>query len=427
MSTIAEEITALNTNLAAAKAAVTTAGGTVGDTGLAGLASEIATIPGGGGGGVVEKDINFYDYNGTLVESWTLAELANKTALPANPTHAGLTAQGWNWTLAELKTENSKMNVGQVYETTDGKTHLFVEVDADHLSPMLGFGLNGTATVDWGDGSPTETATGSSEDTGVSLPHTYSQAGSYEVTIDVAEGSTAQIRGYSSTVGYLWRLPVWSQTVTEEMLLYASQLKGLWLGRRMYLGPNGSLTSHCINELVLSDYYPGHIIPSYFMYNNSIKTGAVIIPRKFTVIYSNFLSKCKDFNGVISLPPTITLIDSDFLSKCTKFNTTLTIPTSVSTINSSFMSDCQSFSKPLILPSSVSTLGDAFLSNCYSFRELKVDATATVSSNDYTLSCDSLFSSTFDDGVTITGNSASTWLSTFPVLISNRYRRTVSG
>lgn len=48
MSTIAEEITALNTNLAAAKAAVTTAGGTVGDTGLAGLASEIATIPGGG-------------------------------------------------------------------------------------------------------------------------------------------------------------------------------------------------------------------------------------------------------------------------------------------------------------------------------------------------------------------------------------------
>lgn len=46
---IASEITALNTNLQNAKSAVTTKGGTVGDTGLAGLASEIATIPSGGG------------------------------------------------------------------------------------------------------------------------------------------------------------------------------------------------------------------------------------------------------------------------------------------------------------------------------------------------------------------------------------------
>ena len=48
--TIASEIEDLATNLEAAKSAVTTAGGTVGDTGLAGLADEIATIPTGGGG-----------------------------------------------------------------------------------------------------------------------------------------------------------------------------------------------------------------------------------------------------------------------------------------------------------------------------------------------------------------------------------------
>lgn len=46
---VASEITALGTNLAAAKNAVTTKGGTVGDTGLAGLATEIASIPSGGG------------------------------------------------------------------------------------------------------------------------------------------------------------------------------------------------------------------------------------------------------------------------------------------------------------------------------------------------------------------------------------------
>lgn len=46
---IATEIEDLNTNLTAAKGAVTAKGGTVGDTGLAGLASEIASIPAGGG------------------------------------------------------------------------------------------------------------------------------------------------------------------------------------------------------------------------------------------------------------------------------------------------------------------------------------------------------------------------------------------
>lgn len=45
---IATEITALDTNLNAAKEAVEAKGGTVGDTGLAGLAGEIATIPSGG-------------------------------------------------------------------------------------------------------------------------------------------------------------------------------------------------------------------------------------------------------------------------------------------------------------------------------------------------------------------------------------------
>lgn len=50
---VASEIEDLNTNLTAAKDAVTTKGGTVGDTGLAGLATEIASIPGGGGGATI--------------------------------------------------------------------------------------------------------------------------------------------------------------------------------------------------------------------------------------------------------------------------------------------------------------------------------------------------------------------------------------
>lgn len=73
---IATEITALNTNLAAAKNAVTTKGGTTGDTGLAGLATEIASIPSGGASmppyGQIEyywdvRDVYLADGNGCTV------------------------------------------------------------------------------------------------------------------------------------------------------------------------------------------------------------------------------------------------------------------------------------------------------------------------------------------------------------------------
>lgn len=60
--TIASEIEDLATNLTSAKNMVTAKGGTVGDTGLAGLAGEIATIPTGGvqeeWGHIVYKDSN---------------------------------------------------------------------------------------------------------------------------------------------------------------------------------------------------------------------------------------------------------------------------------------------------------------------------------------------------------------------------------
>lgn len=77
--TIASEIIDLQTNLAAAKAAVTTKGGTVGDTGLAGLASEIATIPSGGSlanyGSITYLDANNVEQTLTLATEDDYLEL----------------------------------------------------------------------------------------------------------------------------------------------------------------------------------------------------------------------------------------------------------------------------------------------------------------------------------------------------------------
>lgn len=175
--------------------AITAKGGTVasGD-GLEEFAADIATIPSGGGSGVSKKDVNFHDYDGTVVASYTASEFAELTEMPANPTHEGLTAQGWNWSLADAKTyvaTYSKLNIGQMYITSDGKTRLYIELTEGRLQPYLKLYLNANSEldIDWGDGSvhSTFTNTGSSSAYKNEM-HTYASAGSYIITITVVRG-----------------------------------------------------------------------------------------------------------------------------------------------------------------------------------------------------------------------------------------------
>ena len=133
------------------------------------LASDgtITTGTGTGGGGepASRSDVNFYDYDGTLLHAYTTAQVNDSGfSMPSNPSHTGLTAQGWNWTLAEIKAQLTAMptqavDVGQMYITDDGKTRLYCRFEEGRLHPYLGIGVNGTVVVDWGDGSAASTLT----------------------------------------------------------------------------------------------------------------------------------------------------------------------------------------------------------------------------------------------------------------------------
>ena len=128
------------------------------------------------------KDVNFIDYEGTLLYSYTLEEIQNMTELPELPSHPGLICQGWNWTLEELKELGREMEVGAMYVTTDGKTKAHIHL----YSPITGTivytqTVANSVVVDWGDGSPTET----SDIVGaVTLTHDYTSAGDYVITLD---------------------------------------------------------------------------------------------------------------------------------------------------------------------------------------------------------------------------------------------------
>ena len=120
---------------------------------------------------IAENDVTFYDYDGTVVASYTAAEFANLTAMPTNPSHTGLVAEGWNWTLADAKAYVASygiLNIGQMYHTESGLFEVDIEI-GEGESLTYGYGAY-MKTKDWGDG------TSSTQE-----KHTYPAPGKYTI------------------------------------------------------------------------------------------------------------------------------------------------------------------------------------------------------------------------------------------------------
>lgn len=218
--TIAENLTRLQTARTNIATAITTKGGTVAaGAGFEDFSTAIGTIPAGGGDEPAEKDVNFYDYDGTLVYSYTAQEFLALTELPANPTHTGLTAQGWNWTLTDAKTyvtANGKLEIGQNYVTDDGKTRFYIDVSDVLVNVSITAKVNGTGSVviDWGDDTTpdTVTLTGST----VSTPHTYTVAGHYCISYTITSGTDISCYNLICTDNSNWNRVVDRQVYKVE-------------------------------------------------------------------------------------------------------------------------------------------------------------------------------------------------------------------
>lgn len=98
-----------------------------------------------------EKVAYFCDYDGTILYSYGVDEIAALEELPANPSHSGLIAQGWNWTLPQIKecvADGGHIDIGQTYITDDNSTRIHITLsDANLLSPTLTLALEGTANI----------------------------------------------------------------------------------------------------------------------------------------------------------------------------------------------------------------------------------------------------------------------------------------
>ena len=182
--------------LSAIADAVRARGGTSAKMKPAEIPEAVNRIPSGRAGADMSLPIRFFDYEGTLLYSFSLEELAGMESLPDLPFHEGLICTGWNWTLEDLKKTNREMNVAALYVTDDGATRIYVSLDEDMLEPQVSFGQRyaNSVKVDWGDGSEQETADGAVFKK-VTLTHRYAEPGDYVIRFLPQEDSSVSFMG----------------------------------------------------------------------------------------------------------------------------------------------------------------------------------------------------------------------------------------
>lgn len=286
--------------------------------------------------------INFYDYDGTLVDSVRLSELP-LSELPTPPAHEGLTFEKWNWTLADINALTYAMDVGALYTTTSGATELYFE-NISKLMLNLGSDTAGTTSInnlyiDWGDGT-TELY-----DVYGKI-HTYEHIGDYVVKITpVSNNFNYALQGSSSSSG--------TSFIGKSSDRYVYHLKEVRLG------------SNCTKLTNYTFYY------CYVLQKISLHSNCTIAQSSANVDYKVF-ENCSSLTYLV-LPPTQVYVNNIF-SGCYSLKG-VSFPKEFTSAKYKLFYWCYSL-KRICVSTNCTDLG--YISTCLSLKSIYTDSNNTL-------------------------------------------------
>lgn len=193
-----------------------------------------------------EKDVNFYDYDGTRLYSYTTEEFLELQSYPSLPTKAGINYTSWNISLEDCQTlanRGDKLDIGALGSPTDCDLKMIINLDEEYKTPYVFVGANNTCSIDWGDGSAVQTVNPSAYDYNgwINPSHSYSKGGKYEIKITVSGSSkslylksTGQANAYNDsqkTGGLLWGGT--SSDNNKSNMVYAGCIEEIWLSNKV--------------------------------------------------------------------------------------------------------------------------------------------------------------------------------------------------
>ena len=387
-----------------------------------------------------EQKCNFYDYDGTVVYSYTKSDFLELEALPTPPTHSGLTSDGWNWSLADAKayvTNHGKIDIGAMYYWDEDYTEVDLTLVDGRLSPYLCFAINGSATVDWGDGSSTETVTGSNINTFIRTQHTYANGGDYTITITPDTGTSIALGNSNNKL--LMKNATGNNGDTDRP--YTHSIK------KIRVGKNSILNADCFNSLQNLEFValPKTIttlnigtfrycfsLESIAWHNDITSIGQnqfqttvlkfIAFPSSATTYASSICNNDVELKNVslnntstlgdsmflncsslthIYIPDSVTVTPDSFCEKCRGL-TELELPIGIETFETDSFLNCDGLSGEFNFPSTLTTIGISAFNGCYGITKLKFNSSVTLYGSCFRL-CDAIKEIIFESNVEFSG------------------------
>jgi len=349
---IADKLTYLAGTKTAIKDAIVAKGVSVGESDtFRSYAAKVAAIETGPGTG--DHLVRFIDFNGDILKEQYVNNGQNATA-PTPPTHQYLTFHSWNRAITNVTEDR---DVGAIYDTTDGKSYLFVTVNAiTGLQPTIYLNKSTAAemTINWGHGD--NSVTSSTGNITIQKPSEYT-AGSYIITI-TCSGAYTFGQGAAATA-------VFSNGS------YAAILTAIYFG--------ANITSVLGSSL-----------------QNCISVRRISIASAITTIGGGAFSTMRQIECII-VPHGVTSLGGSLAQNCF-FLKFFVIPITV-TVYTNYLIYINYNVKKLIIPGSMNTTSQMF-NQMYSLEDLQIQGAYTVISAGMCSSCRALRS--FDAPSTIT-------------------------
>ena len=398
MATITENLQTIKDSTMAIKQAIIDKGGEVGD--LTTYATAITNLLIGGGGGSTSSnkgDVTFYDYDGTILHSFSKDEFLALNELPSLPTQPGLICQEWNYDITIAKTyveEYGKLDIGATYITDDGKTRLYIKIAAEgRMTVPLYFSqtVDNGVIIDWGDGSDTQSLSGTGN---LNTSHTYASIGDYCITLTVTSGCTLGLGNNSSSYCVMGVLE-------DNWVVYCNMLQKVEIGSDVIsIGKYAFKDCTSLSSVVIPSNVTSIGSTAFF---DCYSLCSLVIPSSVTSIEGNTFPQCYSLSSVV-IPSSVTSIGGSMFNRCYSLSSVV-IPSSVTSIGGSAFHYCYSLSS-VVIPSSVTSIGASAFHNCYSLSSVVIPSSVTTIGGNAFNSCYSLSSVVIPPKVTFIGYQA---------------------
>lgn len=220
----------------------------------------------------------------------------------------------------------------------DGNTHIWISLAEGRTSPMLGFAVNGTATIDWGDGSQPDTMTGTSTSSNFVRynTHKYKNAGDYIITL--SGDCKIAIHGDSSGKSHTKLLVHVDGVSAGASYSYGNSIKKVELGS---------------NVTVVGGY----------AFKNCDGLKSVVIPESVTSLSNNTFDGCVALENA-TFPENETSVYSSAFRDCYSI-TSVTVPEGVTNIATYAFYQCRNLVN-VHMPSSLEIIQAYAFASCYS-------------------------------------------------------------